>query len=271
MTTELALILAALAIFVIARMVHPGKDQFGTQLHGPKIAVFDKDILRVASFNVQTGKSLEGQRDIQRAADVLENSDIAGVQEVYGMGWLAKFGFGQSQSEALAGGSGFQYLFAATRYRWFREQRGNLLLSKLPIREWRIKMLPDQSRKSPRNMTIAEFEWQGQTIVIINTHLHTGRGREQQLNAVIKEFAKYPIAILLGDFNTKRESELIQALIADPQITDAIDTAGLDHENAHRIDWIFTKGFKVLNGSMLEKGVSDHPYYQVELTLEDRK
>jgi hypothetical protein len=54
--------------------------------------------------------------------------------------------------------------------------------------------------------------------------------------------------------------------LKDIEITDAISSAGLDLENADRIDWILTKGFNVEAGEMLEKGVSDHPYYQVSLS-----
>jgi endonuclease/exonuclease/phosphatase family metal-dependent hydrolase len=83
---------------------------------------------------------------------------------------------------------------------------------------------------------------------------------------VLQEFAKYPRAILLGDFNSRANMPSLANALKDIEITDAISSAGLDLENADRIDWILTKGFNVETGEMLEKGVSDHPYYQVSLS-----
>ena len=269
MSSELSILIIIVAIFLVARMVHPTKAQQGEGLSGDSLPFFEADVLKVATFNVQTGKSLDGERDIQRSAEALADADIAGVQEVYAAGWLNKLGAGSSQTDALAKPGGFAHLFAATRYRWFREQRGNLLLSKLAVQNWRIELLPDQSRKSPRNITIANVNWQGQQIVFINTHLHTGKGRETQLQSVLEEFAKHPRAILVGDFNSKRDTPLLLEALADPQIIDAIKQAGLDLENHDRIDWILSKGFKVLDGKMIEKGISDHPFYQVSLRLEN--
>ena len=269
MSSELSILIIIVAIFLVARIVHPAKAQQGQGLSGDSMPFFQADVLKVATFNVQTGKSLNGKRDIQKSAQALAGADIVGVQEVYAAGWLNKLGLGSSQTDALANPGGFAHLFAATRYRWFREQRGNLLLSKLAVQNWRIEVLPDKSRKSPRNMTVASFNWQGQPIVFINTHLHTSKGRETQLQSVLEEFAKYPRAVLVGDFNSKRDTPLILEALADPTIVDAIQQAGLDLENHDRIDWILSRGFKVIDGQMIDKGISDHPFYQVSLRLEN--
>ena len=130
-------------------------------------------------------------------------------------------------------------------------------------------MLPDQTGKSYRNMTIAEFSYKGVPVVIINTHLHTQEGREQQLKIVLDEFAKYPRAILIGDFNSTQLAPQLESVLAVKSINDAIASAGLATGTPSRIDWILTKGFKVINGRMLEKGISDHPYFEVSLILEN--
>ena len=67
----------------------------------------------------------------------------------------------------------------------------------------------------------------------------------------------------MGDFNCTA-SELTNAL-SDIEITDAIAVADLDPQNDRRIDWILVKGFTVEGGQFQDKGVSDHPYYQVNL------
>lgn len=266
------LIILAAALFIAARQVHPGKNQQGTEFQGTglnrhQVGLAQTDLLEVATFNVQTGKSEQGKRDIERSAVVLSDVHLAGVQEVYAAGWLRKLGFGKSQTEHLADRGGFNHLFAATRFRWFREQRGNAVLSKLPITSWQVLMLPDQSRKSPRNMTVIEFSWQGRNVVFINTHLHTGRGRSAQLERVLQEFSRHPIVILVGDFNTNSSDVQLAAFLTENPTADAINRAELSLGDSDRIDWILTKGFEVLGGRELPRGVSDHPFYAVSLKI----
>ena len=220
-------------------------------------------LLKVATYNIQTGKSLSGQRDIHASARVVSSAHLVGIQEVYAPSWLNIFGIGTSQSEQLAAHGGFSWLFSATRLRWLREHRGNTLLSKLAISDWQIKMLPDQSRKSYRNLTIAKAQWGSKTFHVLNTHLHTRKGRDQQIDTVLREFAQYSPAILMGDFNCT--SKELTAALSDVDISDAIAIAQLDPQENQRIDWILTKGFSVEGGKFQEKGVSDHPYYQVNL------
>ena len=272
------IVIFVLVGFLLIRKSRPAKNKTGTGFNPtPEVSAKDgyintktidqsaeqQQLLKIATYNIQTGKSLHGRRDINRSAKVIESAHIVGVQEVYAPSWLNFLGLGFSQSELLAANGGFNWLFCATRLRWLREHRGNALFSKLPISDWQIKMLPDQSGKSFRNLTIAKTQWNNKTFHILNTHLHTNKGRKQQIDMVLREFAQYSPAILMGDFNCTAE-ELIDAL-TDIEITDAIAVAKLDPQNNKRIDWILTKGFTVEGGLFQGKGVSDHPYYQVNL------
>ncbi len=269
MLYKLILLFCVFGVLVWARKSSPAGDKSGTSLNGPvlkEIDGTDADILSVATFNIQTGKSNEGKRDINASAEVLRPVDLAGVQEVYAPSLLNLFGIGIPQSQAIAKPGNFSWLFCATRRRWLKEHRGNAVLTKLPILNWRIEMLPDYSGKSFRNMTVAKVEWQGKSFHFINTHLHTKKGREEQLDVVLHEFAKYPRAILLGDFNSRSNTPALERALRDIEISDAIAAAGLDLHNDNRIDWILTKGFKIESGEMLEKGVSDHPFYSVRLS-----
>ena len=261
--------LIAVVAFAIARKPKSASDQHGSSITAPSNWPNEPAQLTVATFNIQTGKDDHGKRDISRAAEVIASADIVGVQEVYATGWLNRLGLGTPQTEALAQTGDFGHLFAATRFRWFRENRGNALLSKIPISQWRVVMLPDQSGKSFRNMMIAKFIWQETEITLINTHLHTTRGREQQLATVLQEFAKHPRAILLGDFNSPRDTPVLAEFLQQNAglVVDAVKRVGIDATDPKRIDWIFTKGFDIADGRSVEKGVSDHPYYEVVLKL----
>ena len=261
---KLFVLLVVVAIVIVARKAKPAEEKSGQGFVGLVDASYQPEFLKVASYNIQTGKSDKGERDLMASARVISKADLVGVQEVYGVGFDGLLN--PNQAERLAYHGKFSWLFSATRMRWFREHRGNAILSKLAVNDWRVEMLPDTSGKSFRNMTIAEVSWQDRKFHFINTHLHTRGGREDQLEIVLQEFAKYPTAILLGDFNSRANTNALSNALKNIEIVDAVAVAGLDIENPDRIDWILTKGFKVEGGEMLEKGVSDHPYYQVNLS-----
>ncbi len=260
------ILLASVVVIFVARRPRPASAKTGTSLFAGENLRSKQETLTVASYNIQTGKSLEGKRDLRASAQVMSKADLVGVQEVYAAGFDGSANFTLGQTERLASYGKFAWLFSATRRRWFREHRGNAILSKIEISDWRIEMLPDRSGKSFRNMTIAKVNWQDNSFHFINTHLHTREGREQQLARVLQEFSKYPRAILVGDFNSQADEPALANALKDIEITDAIKEAGLDLENSARIDWILTKGFTVSNGHMVDKGISDHPYYQVSLS-----
>lgn len=251
--------------YFIAYKSRPAKNQHGENIRPPKdgFASEPKKELVIGTYNVQTGKSSKGERDISRSANVIKNADIVGIQEVYAATWLGA----KSQAEQLACYSDFGWLFAATRRRWLREHRGNALLSKLPIKRWSVEMLPDNTGKQFRNLITAVTEFDGKEIVILVTHLHTKQGREEQLLTVLEKVNQYDHVILLGDMNTNNENQLIQGFLENELHTDAVQTALPDINSNSRIDWIFTKGFKVNSGVHEPIGISDHPYFQVSLSL----
>lgn len=265
MSKIIIVVLLTVALIAVARKSKPAISKAGISLLSQPKHIQEPKVLKVASYNIQTGKSLDGKRDLLASAHVMAGADLVGVQEVYAPGFDGYLGLFSGQAERLAEHGKFGWLFSATRKRWFREHRGNAILSKIPVSDWRVEMLPDTSGKSFRNMTIAKVHWQGKSFHFINTHLHTRDGREDQLERVLQEFTQYPRAILLGDFNSRATATALSNALKNIEITDAVTAAGLDLDNIDRIDWILTKGFKVNTGEMLEKGVSDHPYYQVSL------
>ena len=97
--------------------------------------------------------------------------------------------------------------------------------------------------------------------------MNTRDGREQQLEFVLNEFAKHPKAVLVGDFNTKPDNPLILKALSTNDTIDAIAKLKLNNDEKNRIDWILTKGFKLHSGKIIDKGVSDHPCYQVYLSI----
>ena len=256
-------LLLLLCLFACAYKATAQGASAGEHINPPAKWKSTKTVFTIGTYNIQTGKSLDGKRNISKSAEVIKNTDIAGLQELYAASWLGQ----KSHAQILAEHGAFGWLYAATRRRWFREHRGNALLSKFEVSEWYIEPLADFSGKSFRNLITAKIIINKQPVWILNTHLHTKQGRDIQLRTVLQRFAQYPRAILVGDFNTKSDDQQLKQLLKDKKVKDAISLALPDIDHSQRIDWILTKGFEIKKGFFQEKGVSDHPYYSVELTL----
>jgi len=272
-TYGICLIVLIVFFYFTVYKSRPAKNQSGLSIQAPAQGFINsKKQLIVGTYNVQTGKDENGSRDIKRSAEIIKEADIVGIQEVYAASWLGRL----SQAEQIAlqqhsSDQAFGWLFAATRMRWLREHRGNALLSKLKVKQWEVEMLPDDTGKQFRNLTTAIIDFNGVEVAIMVTHLHTKKGREKQLATVLEKSKQFETAILMGDFNTPVSNPLIKTFLNE---TDFIDATALietpsEFDKSSRIDWILSKGFIVEEGLFEPIGVSDHPYYQVSLSLKN--
>jgi len=258
-----------LALIAVARRSGPAKNKQGTQFNhrGLNQDCKQEATFAVGTFNIQGGKDVSRNPNIMDSAQAIKDADLVGIQEVFAPDYLNKLGLGKSQTQILAESGNFDWLFCATCTRWFREFRGNAVVSKLPVKNWRIEMLCNESGISCRNMVIVELTWQGVPFHFINTHLHTRDSKQTQLDKVLEEFDKYPRVILLGDFNSRPHETHIKKMLQKTQLCNAINVIRLDADEKNRVDWVLTKGFNVHHGKMVERGISDHPYYQVSLSI----
>ena len=92
MRISLILIILAVVLLTLARKPRPVEDRRGEGLVATPLLTSGRDTLVVATFNVQTGKSLTGQRNPNKAAQAMAAADIVGVQEVYAPSWSNKLG-----------------------------------------------------------------------------------------------------------------------------------------------------------------------------------
>lgn len=264
--------LCALALFYFAYKAKPAGDKSGNSINPPSTGWQDqkaspRQSVCIGTYNIQSGKNIDGKRDLSRSAIVIKDCDIVGIQEVYAQTWLGRLTGIGSQAEQLAKANDMGWLFAPTRRRWFREHRGNALLSSVTTKPWIIKMLPDNTGKQYRNLMSTSIELDDVNVVLLVTHLHTKKGRQEQLKTVIDEFKRHEHAVLLGDLNTYPDNELISALLEDTAFNDALQTSFPEHDHSQRIDWIITKNLKATAAGYETIGVSDHPFYSVNLSL----
>lgn len=264
---NLALLAVALCVALYAAYAGrrtPVGPQQGAGISWPgDVQPVPKSRFRVATYNIRRGKGLDGVRDLNRTAQVLRDADLIGLNEVAGPPF-----WGQAdQVEQLARDLKIGWLFAPNQVRWHKYHFGNGLLSRLEAGRWTSEPLvyDRATPKSFRNRLMAEIMTGAQPITFIVTHIDRGQIRPVQLQSVLREFATYTPAVLVGDFNTTAADPVLVAFFADSNNLDAIGQALGAADDKNRIDWIITRGLKVLSGGMEPPGVSDHPCYWVDV------
>ncbi len=220
---------------------------------------------RIGTYNIRRGKGTDRVRDLSRTADVLRDADLVGLNEVGGPAF-----WGQAdQAEQLARNLKIGWQFAPNQYRWHMYHFGNALLSRLSVGPWTSEPLVYDKNKSRshRNLFTAAVVAGPRPITVLVTHLDRGEMRAVQLRHVLQEFQEHTSAVLVGDFNTRVNDPLLVAFFADANNVDAVAQALGDKDRPDRIDWIIVRGLKVLDGGMVPRGVSDHPYYWVDVEV----
>lgn len=219
--------------------------------------------LKVMSYNIHTGIGVDGKRDLERIARIIneQDPDFVGLQEVDHMvtrtGWT-------DQMDELARYTGMHPIFAPTI-----EFQGGLygigaLVKNKPIRSYTIPLL---DKDEPRVLLVMEYE----NYLLLNTHLPLNeRSRATAINDIGRMANVYgKPTILTGDFNATPDSKEITDMAANwtilsdtkkftcpaenPSIT-------LDYIMGYKMDGVKYKvtNFKVLN----EPDASDHlPVY----------
>ena len=182
--------------------------------------------LRVVSYNIQTGMETshyghyltkswqhlfphaERPRNLERIAQLLEDYDLVGLQEVDGGSLRSGF---VNQTEFMGRHAGFPYWHDQTNRRIGRLARhSNGMLSRyrpVEIREHKLPgMIPG---RGALDMT---FGGPGESLHVVLLHLALGqRSRARQLAYVADFVRRYRHVIVMGDLNCPADSaELVQ-------------------------------------------------------------
>lgn len=218
--------------------------------------------IRVGLYNIHRARGTDGRKDLQRIADVIKHVDVIGLCEVQG----ASLPGGSDQCQQLGRKLDMAALFSPTQKRWGRYDRGNGLLSCIPVAHWQQEPLSDSTGTHPRCLLRADLTIAGDEIPLFVTHLARRTDQAQQLEVVINRVQHYERAILVGDLNLMRESALLAEAIERAGFSDAIALT-MERDDPERIDWIFVRGIELVDGGCHPTGPSDHPFYWVELDV----
>ena len=257
------ILLAALALVGLfaASRAWPVRATHGVRLGGEQgDDGFEGTTLSVATYNIHRARGLDGEKNLDRIAELVKTCDVVGLQEVEGTSPFRR----HDQASLIGRRLGRLFHFSTTRRLLFFPQRGNGLISRFQTRSWETTALFPSTGRAHRNMTVYHFEWAGVPVAVINTHLSKPAEGESPLEEVMHAFGQYPRAVLLGDFNAPAHHGAMRRCMP----SDAKDAlSGLDDQD--RVDMILVRGLKVDKAWSEPTGPSDHPFFAAQIRLKD--
>lgn len=240
----------------------PGASALSRRAKAPSSATPCPARLRLATFNIHTGRGTDGREDLTRIARLLQGFDLVGLNEVRGPYWWEQ----RDQAYLLAERLRADWLFAPAERRWLYGSFGNGVLTRLPCAAWQRIPLARLRGKSSRNVLLLRLEWNERPLHVLITHLdrRSDVDRREQLRTVGSLFlALAEPAVLMGDLNTPRSDPGLASLLAASDVVDPL--AELYPSGADHIDWILIRGLRATAGGMVRTIASDHPLVWVEL------
>ncbi|MFO1040385.1 MAG: endonuclease/exonuclease/phosphatase family protein [Planctomycetaceae bacterium] len=231
------------------------------------LAESTSDVLRVATFNIHSGRGRDRQYDLARTATVFPTPpDLLGLNEVRGTWHESR---ARDQGAELGIKWGMQSAFVPTERRWWHDHFGNAVLTRVPIHQIHRLPLAGLRGKAFRTATLVQFEFHGRPVQLLSVHVDSQTDRERQLHAVLSLFTGLqPPVILIGDLNSDREDPQLKSLLARPDVVNPLKDAPADSRGRLPIDWILARGFRSRSGQLIENDASDHPAAIAELELE---
>jgi endonuclease/exonuclease/phosphatase family metal-dependent hydrolase len=211
--------------------------------------------LKIATFNIHSGRGVKGDRNLARTADVLRGMDVAGLNEVRGPSVLGT----ADQAAELGARLGVAAVFGPSERRWYVASFGNGLLSRFPILSWRSRPLEAGRLGSYRAVLLAEVAAGAAKLRVLIAHPERGDLRHDQLREIKTIFAAVGApAVLLGDLNANPDHPALKQIQALP---------GATHVLSRGIDHIYAKGLTVRSAGMTATSVSDHPLVWAEVAV----
>lgn len=240
--------------------------------------------LRIMTFNIASGLTLDDQLDVELTASVIENADvdIAGLQEVEQnfsertdftdqVKWLAKrlnmnIAFGPNvAADSIDNGDAE----ASVEGNWPEEAYGNAILSRYPLKSYQnhmLKKIDSGGKTEQRGLLEAVIEIDDKPIAFFSTHLSL---KEKQLAHNIDELLRLirkkdvPV-ILTGDFNADPDNPHMMRIEMELNSVFGASAAHpvtykKDGDHGKKIDFIFcSEHWRVLNAETIETEASDH-------------
>ncbi len=227
--------------------------------------------MKIMTFNIQHCLDYKRKKiNIPLFVETIKqyDADICGLNEVRGKGHL--FGY-TDQTNALGDGLSFNRYFAEAIKVNGTGPYGNAIVSRYPFKSTETVKIPDPDDKNDngcfetRCVLKSVIDVDGKDVCVLVCHM--GLENSERVNAVatlckIIDETEIPV-VLMGDFNTTPDNEVLKPLYQRLNDTDLIaDNKGaftyLSYDPEKKIDYIFYRGLTCENVTTITEVVSDH-------------
>jgi endonuclease/exonuclease/phosphatase family metal-dependent hydrolase len=220
-------------------------------------------MIRVVSYNIHSGRDLFWRKRLEQMAVTLHdlNADVICLQEVH---QNSKYGY---QASYIAGQLQYHLEFAPS-IQLADGFYGNAVLTRLACTGSQIHFLP--ANKEKRTLLQTTLVWQGQKILVWNTHCSlqaASRASQMQMLVRLAQEVQDTPLLLLGDFNAS-------TITFTPSLYDCALQRGKDKMPTlpafrRRLDYIFASPhWQVHQYSLSTVSWSDHVPVIAELDLQ---
>lgn len=219
--------------------------------------------MRILTYNIKAGLGMDGQRSIERIADVIKGTgaDVVCLQEVDRRNPRSGL---VDQPKRLSEVLGMQAVFQRNLTFGFGGF-GNLVLSRYPVVRSVSHRLTSQTEQ--RGLLEVLLDTSSGSLSVFCTHLGLDSEERVQQSAEIAgviNSTDYP-AVLCGDFNETDSSPAVAGLAASANLQDLAGSLGADAPTfpadapTSRIDFIFaTPRIRCTCAAVIESLASDH-------------
>ncbi len=219
------------------------------------------------TYNIRHGMGMDRELDLERTARIIASSqpDFVVLNEVdHG----TARSFHVLQADSLGNTLDMDAVFGRS-IDYDGGQYGNAFLSKHPILKFEIIDLSTDSLLEGRSVFLAHIDLDGDTLVILGTHLGlTPEERTNQVSIILEHLPDHERILLAGDFNFEPASDnyrRITLALRDGMMISNVppeDTFPAD-EPDRRIDYIFVgSSISVINAQTPDQNeiatASDH-------------
>jgi endonuclease/exonuclease/phosphatase family metal-dependent hydrolase len=226
-----------------------------------------QSVLRVMCYNIRHGRGMDDVVNLERTGNVIKEwqPDLVAVQEVDKNTQRTN---NTDQAKLLAEQLKMHFVFGKA-IAFQGGEYGLALLSRFPILEHQMVLLPPEVQQEQRGVLIAKIgipDAKGKMICFASTHLSVASQAEravqiEKIDALLSEGSE-PV-ILAGDFNARPENESIVRFLTNWK--DTADPAwgkSVTPLRSRRIDYIFLRSkdlWRVLESRTIDdKITSDH-------------
>jgi endonuclease/exonuclease/phosphatase family metal-dependent hydrolase len=235
--------------------------------------------LRVVTFNIRHGRGRSGVVDLGRTADTLTalGADVVCLQEVdrhfsersdwadqatelaERLGMTAAYGVALRRAAVDAGRPARDY--------------GNALLTRSPVRGYRVVALPGRPRSEPRSMLIAESV-NGLHVACVHLQHDSTAARAEQIAVIVRELPPDVPVVLAGDFNATPDAPELSVL--RERFVDCWQRSGRGRGATfpsrfplRRIDYVMASaGLRPVAAVVVPTDTSDHRPLVVDLVVD---